>query len=236
MPAGLTKAMPPRYAATPLIQHYVNNLFTLLPIFEEATLYACVDAVYHLEDTAKAFDHWVVRMVLAIACLSQSEQRGDTLYSDAVGHANAALEHAEMVLHPGFISSIQALILLVIYATMDPHHFDSWTLIGAASRAMVDLGIHQDPSRSTPIARAKLEIRRRVYWCVYSLDRYALALIVLRALSTDRTQIHLACPDSRLLFLRRIRPRAPSVPQFIYVTKAFLTAKPCLPTVLRFSA
>jgi hypothetical protein len=173
MPAGLTKALPPRYSATPLIQQYVNNIFTLLPIFEEATLYSCVDAVYHPENTAKPFDYWVVRMVLAIACLSQSEQRGDTSYSDAVGHANAALEYAEQVLHPGFISSVQALVLLMIYATMDPHHFDSWTLIGAASRAMVDLGIHQDPSRSTPISRTKLEVRRRVYWCVYSLDRYA---------------------------------------------------------------
>lgn len=178
MPAGLTKKLPPRYAATPLIQQYVNNIFTLLPIFEEATLYACVDAVYHLEGVAKPFDIWVVRMVLAIACLSQSDQRGDTLYSDAVGHVNAALEQAEKVLHPGFISSIQALVLLTLYATMDPHHFDSWTLIGAASRAMVDLGIHQDPSKSTSIVRQKLEIRRRVYWCVYSLDRYVVVVIV----------------------------------------------------------
>ena len=178
MPAGLTKKLPPRYAATPLIQQYVNNIFTLLPIFEEATLYACVDAVYHLEGVAKPFDIWVVRMVLAIACLTQSEQRGDTLYSDAVGHVNAALEQAEKVLHPGFISSIQALVLLVIYATMDPHHFDSWTLIGAASRAMVDLGIHQDPSKRTLIPRPKLEIRRRVYWCVYSLDRYVVTVVV----------------------------------------------------------
>ncbi|KAJ4351473.1 uncharacterized protein N0V89_006816 [Didymosphaeria variabile] len=193
MPAGLTKKLPPRYAATPLIQQYVNNIFTILPIFEEATLYACVDAVYHLEGVAKPFDIWVVRMVLAIACLSQSEQRGDTLYSDAVGHANAALEQAEKVLHPGFISSIQAQVLLVIYATMDPHHFDSWTLIGAASRAMVDLGIHQDPSKSTSIARPKLEIRRRVYWCVYSLDR-STALVQTRAFSFSDESAHVHLP------------------------------------------
>jgi hypothetical protein len=171
LPTGLTKTLPPRFAATPHIQHYINNLFTLLPLFEEAILWSSVDAVYHHDETATAQDHWIVRMVLAIACLAQSEQRGDTLYSDAVGHVNAALEHAEDVLHPGFISSIQATILLVQYAMMDPHHFDSWTLIGAASRAMVDLGIHQDPSRSTPVAREKLETRRRVYWCVYALDR-----------------------------------------------------------------
>ncbi|KAF2263314.1 hypothetical protein CC78DRAFT_283681 [Lojkania enalia] len=172
LPTGLTKALPPRFAATPLIQHYLDNIFTLLPIFEEASLYASVDAVYHPDEAASAFDHWTVRMVLAISCLSQSEQRGDTLYSDAVGHVNAALEHAEEVLHPGFISNIQALILLVEYAMMDPHHFDSWTLIGAASRAMVDLGIHHDPPRRTSVSRAKLEVRRRAYWCIYALDRW----------------------------------------------------------------
>ena len=65
-----------------------------------------------------------------------------------------------------------ALVLFTIYAAMDPHHFDSWTLIGAASRAMIDLGIHQDPSRNVVVSKGKLEIRRRVYWCVYAIDRY----------------------------------------------------------------
>jgi len=183
LPTGLTKALPARYAANPLIQHYLNNIYTLLPVFEEATLYSSVDAMYQQGDVATSWDRWTVRMVLAIASLSQSEQRGDVFYSDAVGHVNAALENAEDVLHPGYVTSIQALVLWTIYATMDPHHFDSWTLIGAASRAMVDLGIHQDPSKNVSISRSKLEIRRRVYWCVYSLDRSAsitlLAFIVL---------------------------------------------------------
>lgn len=171
LPTGLHKALPPKYAATPLVQHYLNNVYTLLPVFEESSFYRSFDSMYYHDNSATPLDHWNVRMVLAIACLSQSEQRGDTLYSDAIGHVNAALEHKEEVLHPGRISSIQALVLLVEFAMLDPHHFDSWTLIGAASRLMVDLGIHVDPSRSTPMSKAKLELRRRVYWCVYALDR-----------------------------------------------------------------
>jgi len=172
LPTGLHKALPAKYAATPLIQHFLNNIFVLVPVFEEASLYASIDAVYQQGDVATPWDRWIVRMVLAIACLSQSEQRGDTHYSDAVGHVNAALEHAEDVLHPGYVTSIQALVLFTIYAAMDPHHFDSWTLIGAASRAMIDLGIHQDPSRNIVVPKGKLEVRRRVYWCVYAIDRY----------------------------------------------------------------
>jgi hypothetical protein len=171
MPTGMTKALPPRYAATPLIQHYFNTLFVLLPVFEEASFYGSLDAVYNPERHASPFDHWNVRMVLALACISCSDQRGDTHYLDAIGHVNVALEYAEDVLHPGFITNIQALLLLVEYSMMDPAHFDSWHLIGAASRAMVDLGLHQDPSKSSGISRTKLELRRRVYWCVYALDR-----------------------------------------------------------------
>ena len=171
LPTGLHKALPAKFAATPLIQHFLNNIFTLVPVFEEAALYASVDAIYQQGDVATPWDRWIVRMVLAIACISQSEQRGDTHYSDAVGHVNAALENAEDVLHPGYITSIQALVLFTINAAMDPHHFDSWTLIGEASRAMIDLGIHQDPSRNVVVSKSKLEVRRRVYWCVYAIDR-----------------------------------------------------------------
>ncbi|KAF2182361.1 Zn(II)2Cys6 cluster transcripitional activator [Zopfia rhizophila CBS 207.26] len=195
LPTGLVQALPPRYAANPHIQHYLTNIFVLLPVFDEATLYASVDALYHPDDAASPFDHWNVRMVLAISCLSQSEQRGDALYSEAVGHVSAALEYAEDVLHPGFISSIQALILLIEYSMMDPHHFDSWTLIGAASRAMVDLGIHQDPSRSTSISRTKLDMRRRVHWCVYALDR-STSLVQTRAFSFSDDSSHVARPFS----------------------------------------
>lgn len=193
LPQGLTKALPARYAANPLIQHYLNNIYTVLPVFEEAALYSSVDAIYQPGDNATSWDRWTVRMVLAIASLSQSESRGDTFYSDAVGHVNAALENAEDVLHPGYVTSIQALVLWTIYATMDPHHFDSWTLIGAASRAMVDLGIHQDPSKNVAISRAKLEIRRRVYWCVYSLDR-STSLVQTRAFSFSDEAANVAFP------------------------------------------
>jgi hypothetical protein len=173
MPSGMTKKqLPPRYAATPLIQHYFNNIFVMLPIFEEASFYGSVDAVYHTERKASAFDHWTVRMVLALGCISSSDQRGDTHYLEAVGHINAALEYAEEVLHPGHISTIQAILLLVQYALMDPQHFDSWHLIGACSRLVVDIGLHQDPSKSSYISKSKLELRRRVFWAVYALDRY----------------------------------------------------------------
>ena len=172
LPTGMKKELPPRFTASSHLRLYVDNFLTVLPIVEEAALYAALDAVYQDgQMIATSMDHWTIRMVLAIASATQSQQRGDTHYSDAVGHICAAVEHAEQVLHPGSIWSIQAMILLVQYSMLDPAHFDSWQLVGAASRAMIDLGMHQEPSKSSNTRKTKLELRRRVYHCVYALDR-----------------------------------------------------------------
>ncbi|KAF1990748.1 hypothetical protein K402DRAFT_323885 [Aulographum hederae CBS 113979] len=193
---GITKVLPPRHEASPLIERALTTMLALLPIVEPASLYTSLAALYP-EGGCKptAFDNWLVRMILAIASLARSESRGDGSYLDAIGHVSAALEFSEQVLHPGSVQSIQALILLVVYATLDPHHFDSWTLIGAASRAMVDLGIHQDPSKSANMPKAKLEFRRRVFYCVYALDR-STSLVQTRAFSFSDDSAHVALPFS----------------------------------------
>ena len=172
LPGGLRKELPPRYAAMSIIHHYINRIHVMVPVLDEASFWASVDNVYNPDPRkASPFDHWTIRLVLAIGTAAQSQQRGDTQYSDAIGHICAAIAYAEHVLHPGSIWSIQAMLLLVMYAMLDPNHFDSWTLIGAASRATVDLGMHQDPSKTANTPRAKLELRRRVFYCVYVLDR-----------------------------------------------------------------
>ena len=197
LPHGTTKALPPRYAATTLIQHYLNNMFVLLPVFDEATFYASIDNMYS-RDSRKAdpFDHWLVRMVLAIASASMSEQRGDQHYMEGIGHVCAALEHAEAVMHPGNITGVQALILLTEYAMLDPHHFDSWSLIGAASRAMADLGLHMDPPKGTPMLKGKLELRRRVFHCIYALDR-STSLVQTRSFSFSDDSAKVKVPFQR---------------------------------------
>ncbi|KAK0774533.1 hypothetical protein LTR75_016835 [Friedmanniomyces endolithicus] len=198
LPQGTTKALPARYAATALVQHYLKNIFVLLPVFDEATFYASVESVYSRHSgQAEPLDHWMVHMVLAIANVSMSEQRGDHQYLEGIGHVCAALGYAEEVLHPGSISSVQALVLLTEYAMLDPHHLDSWSLIGAASRAMVDLGLHQDPPKGSAMAKSKLELRRRVFHCVYALDR-STSLVQTRAFSFSDDSANVKIPFTKM--------------------------------------
>ncbi|KAF2171272.1 hypothetical protein M409DRAFT_63623 [Zasmidium cellare ATCC 36951] len=215
LPEGMAQPLPPRYAATALIQHYLNNIFVLLPVFDEASFYASVDNVYSRNShQAEPLDHWLVRVVLAISSASMSEQRGDQRYMEAIGHVCAALESSEDVLHPGAINSIQAIVLLTEYAMLDPHHFDSWGLIGAASRAMVDLGLHQDPPKGTAMPKGKLELRRRVYHCIYALDR-STSLVQTRAFSFSDDSAKVKVPFGKQASSAPTSP-GPSVPQKLW--------------------
>lgn len=120
---------------------------------------------------AKSPDHWFVRMVLAIAAASNSQQHGDSDHQIALRHVSAALERAESVLHPGSIAGIQAMLLLVQYSMVDPGYFSSFQLIGMASRIMVDLGLHQEPQVEVKANKDEMDLRRRVFYCVFAMDR-----------------------------------------------------------------
>lgn len=172
MPIFSPRIMPPRYAIIPLVQHFLDNIYVLYPFLSETKLFASIGVLYLEEGRhATATDHWTVRLVLAIALISLSRRRGDAQYEEAIGHAVAALKWAETVLQPGSIVGIQAILLLVLYAMLDHHHFNSWYLIGVASRAMVDLGLHQESVEASQLKTAEAQTRRRVYHSVYILDR-----------------------------------------------------------------
>lgn len=155
-----------------MIEPFFYYSFTILPFFNEASFYASFNAVYEGNgNNASAWDNYVVRIILAICYTALAKNRAERSYREGVSYVTVALNFAEQVFRPGSITSIQALLLLSAYAFNDPQHFDSFTLIGAASRTMVDIGLHQDPPKNPKMPKAELDLRRRVFWSVYALDR-----------------------------------------------------------------
>ncbi|MCJ1242227.1 hypothetical protein MMC14_010234 [Varicellaria rhodocarpa] len=172
MPRHSMKSLPPMDEAILSIHRYLNTVSVLYPVLSETVIFGSLNAVYqHQGRYARYIDHWNVRMIFAIASITQSTSKNDIQYNDALHHASSALERAEAVLQPGSAVGIQSILLLLLFALLDPFHFSSWYLIGVASRAMVDLGLHQDPAEDTKIRESDLDRRHRIYQCVYMLDR-----------------------------------------------------------------
>jgi hypothetical protein len=177
-PSPTPNSLPARHEATPLLQHYFDNIFVQLPFFVETSFWTSVDAVYQSQGRfAKPFDHWMLRMVLAIASASVSYHNNDKSHQRALSLVAEALTYAGDVLRPGSITCIQAILLLAQYALVDPGRFRSWFLVGMAIRVAVDLGLHQDPPAEVLSNSTRLDIRRRVFHCLYVLDRCRLGAL-----------------------------------------------------------
>ncbi|KAI1347601.1 fungal-specific transcription factor domain-containing protein [Xylaria sp. FL0043] len=188
--------MPQRQTAIALAQYYINNIYCLYPAFSEITLYNALEQVYSNQDRIiKDSDYWLLYMVLAISSCAQSQVKNDQFYIDATYLASRALRHADQALMPGYTTQIQSLILLTQYSTLDPAHFDSWHLIGFTCRAVIDLGFHQDPPPEQMSDRSLLDMRRKTFYCVYSLDR-SISMVLTRAFSFTDAAANVAFPRS----------------------------------------
>lgn len=172
MPSSSGLTLPPRDIATGLVQSCIAKVLILYPVISDTALFGSLESVYqHGGRFSSPWDRWCVRMVLAIAYMCHSRAHGDLHYRNAVSHASVALEHRESVIQPGSMTAVQAILLLVVFSMLDPSHFSCWYLVGVASRVMVDIGLHQDPTEDVRVKRSHLESRRCVFYCVYTLDR-----------------------------------------------------------------
>ena len=168
-------ALPDRNFTVMLLQECMRNVLAYYPVLSDTALFGSLEACYqHRGRFGSPFDRWNVHMAIAIAYLCRSSSKNDKNYTDAVTHVSKALEERDSVLHPGDVASIQAILLLVLYSVLDPTHFSCWYLMSVVCRLLVDIGGHQEclPTIAMGNRRpAQLEMRRRLFYSVYSLDR-----------------------------------------------------------------
>jgi hypothetical protein len=100
-------------------------------------------------------------------------------------HASAMLQlEAFLSQSKGGLEELQAVLLLASYALLRPVSPGLWYIVGVAVRLAVDLGLHcedaeQELKPRPPGPKTEKEgrkewvrdMRRRLWWCVYSLDR-----------------------------------------------------------------
>ncbi|KAK9476618.1 fungal-specific transcription factor domain-containing protein [Lipomyces japonicus] len=95
----------------------------------------------------------------------------------------AATKYAESAFaSPNRLESLQGILLLALYSIMRPAVPGVWYVLGVALRLCVDLGLHveggvktwsgsKNGKDETMIDARTLDLRRRLFWCTYAMDR-----------------------------------------------------------------
>jgi hypothetical protein len=91
-------------------------------------------------------------------------------------HHAAALQNLDDILEYNDMRTIEVLLLLSLYSLRAPKGPGAWTYVGLAMRLCIDLGLHRR-TKAKGSARASMptlgavELRKRVFWTAYCLDR-----------------------------------------------------------------
>lgn len=74
------------------------------------------------------------------------------------------------------LSTIQALVTVMVHCLYTPADINLWTLIHIGMAHCVELGIHREPPPSDVPTFSYEQIRRYVFYTIYSLDRFVPSL------------------------------------------------------------
>ncbi|KAF4587488.1 positive regulator of purine utilization [Ophiocordyceps camponoti-floridani] len=169
---------PDRSSGLKLATLYFEHANPQIPILHRGEFLRVLARAYADEGgTMSARELYLVNMVFAIGS-------GVIVKMDDVGTVRPEEFHASAMVHlesslsfrGGGLEVLQAVLLLANFALLRPVPPGLWYITGVAVRLAVDLGLHREDGGdagpgSEPRRAWMRDMRRRLWWCTYSLDR-----------------------------------------------------------------
>ncbi|KAJ5673419.1 hypothetical protein N7507_002546 [Penicillium longicatenatum] len=158
--------------AIELSAKYFSLIHVMYPFLHEPSHMQRVEKMYSTEGTFDPIAAFHVNMVLAIAASDLS--RRFRIRLPAEGYYTAATQYFEKACAEGSLDGLQSLLLLMVYALHNPScGVNIWSLNYQCLGALIDLGLQRDVRTSSAfqISFLRQEMRTRIFWVVYNLDR-----------------------------------------------------------------
>ncbi|GAB1206175.1 hypothetical protein APSETT445_004857 [Aspergillus pseudonomiae] len=151
-----------------LSQAYFDVVHLQFPILHEPSHWETIEKIYADADFT-AVQEFQVLMVIAIGA-SLLSRRTKVMLS-AEGYFASAMKLVDAVMKTSSVGVAQCILLLQMYALNNPTSgLSLWTLHHHGLALAIELGLHRNVPMSnfTPLER---EVRRRIFWCTYTIDR-----------------------------------------------------------------
>ncbi|PNH43875.1 hypothetical protein VD0004_g3704 [Verticillium dahliae] len=183
--------LPPRQTTDQLLHSFYGSAHTMFPILHWPTFSSGVDDLYRLGSQKSFQPAWLSTFFAALAL-------GSLFAPDPHTHrayrAAELLEVARNMIDPWnndyVLENARALLLISICLNEMNLKSAAWTWLGSAVRIGQDLELH---SESGPWPVIEGEMRRRVWWTTYILDR-SLALELGRPIMIDDSDCDVSLP------------------------------------------
>lgn len=164
-------ALPERAIVNMLTTAYFEQVHPQFPFLHRPSYLQWEEEVLSATEQGKTPDPvqaFFVYALCAIGALTGS-YAGGPFPEGSYAAAESLFEH---VMQQNTITSIQAILACAMYSLRSPIGVSIWMLSGLALRQCVELGLHRKIrwAKVEP-DYVKAELRKRVFWCSYNLDR-----------------------------------------------------------------
>ncbi|KAI1334244.1 hypothetical protein F5Y15DRAFT_421095 [Xylariaceae sp. FL0016] len=155
--------------AIKLSQTYFDIIHVQYPFLHRPSFLRSLERFFDDRDKREVIG-FQVYMVLAIAATIASRLHKIALSGER--YYMAAMEFFDKVHLESSIEGLQSLLLMFIFAMHSPSiKLDVWYLNYQCIASVLDLGLQRDITTTSGISKLEQEMRTRIFWVVYSLDR-----------------------------------------------------------------
>ncbi|KAI1498035.1 fungal-specific transcription factor domain-containing protein [Biscogniauxia marginata] len=186
-----TRRLPPDAAARRFVDAYFRNVNRAYPFVDRNKVLSDLETFGDFAKRRRDADSTLLYLIMAIGCTTL--QRAGQIPSDTVSKFEVAYSDIiqECLCREG-IESIQILVLLALYSLFDPAGASAWSIVGIVSRQAMLLGLTRRASDEKSLSATEVELRHRLFWSIYVLDRMmATSLGLPVALTDENTDVPL---------------------------------------------
>ncbi|KAH8586033.1 fungal-specific transcription factor domain-containing protein [Bisporella sp. PMI_857] len=159
-------------------QPYFNNWHPPFPFLYAPSVLGLMEKISnHGIDSLSMVDTIVVRSVLSISVADRRQMLPDkqalvpsNLIFNTIDDAISCL--TPIVIQPSTFASLQALMSIQVFLVSMLRLNAASRIGGLILRMAFHLGLHRCPSRYKQFSSADVDMRRRLFWAIYSLERY----------------------------------------------------------------
>ncbi|OKL60998.1 hypothetical protein UA08_03670 [Talaromyces atroroseus] len=181
-----------------IMEAYLGRIHNKYPFLDREELWKLHHARWKLAKTksedltqTERFGIFKLYMVYAIASMliALSERY---IYTPPEKFYMTAIQHVAAACETRSVQNIEAMMLLVVYHLRSATSHGLWYMIGLAMRTCIDLGLHRKSSAAR-LDPYTVQLRRRLFWSVYYLER-AISLSLGRPCSISDRHIDVELP------------------------------------------
>ncbi|KAI0468521.1 fungal-specific transcription factor domain-containing protein [Xylaria cf. heliscus] len=155
--------------AVNLCQTYFDIIHVQYPFLHHPTFIRLLQRFF-ADDAQNHIAGFQIYMVLAISATIVSRLHKIPLSGER--YYMTAMQYFEKIQIESSIQGLQCILLLLIFAMHSPTvRLDVWCLNYQCIASVLDLGLQRAVTTSSGISRLDQEMRTRIFWVVYTLDR-----------------------------------------------------------------